>query len=109
MAKILKLNRKTVNSYYNEFRRLILEYSLSEQEKELGEFELDESHFGARRVRGKRGRGASWEDTGFRAFKKKREGICNGRPELLSRRVNADYSGKNSRGINDSHRWLESL
>jgi transposase-like protein len=28
------------------------------QSKELGEFELDESYFGARRVRGKRGRGA---------------------------------------------------
>ncbi len=54
VAKLLKLNRKTVNSYYNEFRRLILEHSLREQEKELGEFELDESYFGARRVRGKR-------------------------------------------------------
>ena len=53
------LNRKTVNAYYNEFRRLILEHSLREQEKELGEFELDESYFGARRVRGKRGRGAA--------------------------------------------------
>ena len=51
-AKILKLNRKTINNYYNEFRRLILEHSLREQEKGLGEFELDESYFGARRVRG---------------------------------------------------------
>lgn len=54
-AKILKLNRKTINNYYNEFRRQILEHSLREQEKEIGEFELDESYFGARRVRGKRG------------------------------------------------------
>ena len=52
---------------------------------------------------------SSREDTGFWAFKKKRKGICNGRPELLSRRVNADYSGKNSRRFDDSHRWLESL
>ena len=51
-AKILKLNRKTINNYYNEFRRQILEHSLREQEKEIGEFELDESYFGARRVRG---------------------------------------------------------
>lgn len=51
-AKILKLNRKTINNYYNEFRRQILEHSLREQEKGLGEFELDESYFGARRVRG---------------------------------------------------------
>ena len=52
-SKILELNRKTVNAYYNEFREKILAYSLKEQEKELGEFELDESYFGARRVRGK--------------------------------------------------------
>ena len=51
-AKILKLNRKTINNYYNEFRRQILEHTLREQEKEIGEFELDESYFGARRVRG---------------------------------------------------------
>ena len=69
-AKILKLNRKTVNSYYNEFRRLILEHSLSEQEKELGEFELDESYFGARRVRGKRGRGAAGKTPVFGLLKR---------------------------------------
>ena len=33
-SKILKLNRKTVNAYYNEFRERILAYSLKEQEKE---------------------------------------------------------------------------
>ena len=69
-AKILKLNRKTVNSYYNEFRSLILEHSLREQEKELGEFELDESYFGARRVRGKRGRGAAGKTPVFGLLKR---------------------------------------
>ena len=69
-AKILKLNRKTVNSYYNEFRRLILEHSLREREKELGEFELDESYFGARRVRGKRGRGAAGKTPVFGLLKR---------------------------------------
>lgn len=59
VAKNLKLNRKTVNGYYNEFESLILEHSLREQKKELGKFELDESYFGARRVRGKRDRGAA--------------------------------------------------
>ena len=69
-AEILKLNRKTVNSYYNEFRRLILEHSLCEQKKELGEFELDESYFGARRVRGKRGRGAAGKTPVFGLLKR---------------------------------------
>lgn len=41
-AKILKLNRKTINSYYNEFRERILEHLLRGQEKELGKIELDE-------------------------------------------------------------------
>ena len=58
-AKLLKLNRKTVNAYFNEFREKILLYSLEEHKKELGEFELDESYFGARRIRGKKGRGAA--------------------------------------------------
>ena len=62
-AKILKLNRKTVNSYYNEFRRLILEHSLHERE-------LDESYFGARRVRGKRARGAAGKTLVFGFLKR---------------------------------------
>ena len=69
-AKILRLNRKTINSYYNEFRKKILEYSLREQEKELGEFEQDESYFGARRVRGKRGRGAAGKTPVFGLLKR---------------------------------------
>ncbi len=69
-SKILKLNRKTVNAYYNEFREKILAYSLKEQEKELGEFELDESYFGARRVRGKRGRGAAGKTPVFGLLKR---------------------------------------
>jgi transposase-like protein len=58
-SKILHINRNTINAYYNEIREKILQHSLKEQEKELGEFELDESYFGARSVRGKRGRGAA--------------------------------------------------
>ena len=38
---------------------MILEHLLCDQEKELGEFELDESYFGVRRVRGKRVREAA--------------------------------------------------
>ena len=39
----------------------------------MGEFELDESYFGARRVRGKRGRGAAGKTPVFGAIKKERE------------------------------------
>ena len=70
-SKILRINRNTINAYYNEIREKILQYSLKEQEKELGEFELDESYFGARRVRGKRGRGAAGKTPVFGLLKRK--------------------------------------
>ena len=35
-AKILKINRNTINAYYNRFRELIFEYSLKEQKREIG-------------------------------------------------------------------------
>ena len=69
-AKILKINRNTINAYYNRFRELIFEYSLKEQKQEIGEFELDESYFGARRIRGKRGRGAAGKTPVFGLLKR---------------------------------------
>ena len=69
-AKVLRLNRNTINTYYNAFREKILEHSLKEQERELGEFELDESYFGARRVRGRRGRGAAGKTPVFGLLKR---------------------------------------
>ena len=72
-SKILPINRNTTNAYYNEIREKILQHSLKEQEKELGEFELDESYFGARRVRGKRGRGAAGKTPVFGLLKRNRK------------------------------------
>ena len=69
-AKLLKLNRNTVNAYYKEIRQKILAYSLQTQEQEVGEFELDESYFGAKRVRGKRGRGAAGKTPVFGLLKR---------------------------------------
>jgi transposase len=58
-ASISGVNRNTVNSYFREIRERIFQQSLKESPLETGEFELDESYFGAKRVRGKRGRGAA--------------------------------------------------
>ena len=69
-SKILHINRNTINAYYNEIREKVLQHSLKEQAKELGEFELDESYFGARRVRGKRGRGAAGKTPVFGLLKR---------------------------------------
>ena len=61
-AELLGLNRKTVDDYYNLFRRLIYVEQKQEFARLSGIIELDESYFGARRIRGKhiklkRGRG----------------------------------------------------
>ena len=69
-AKIMRINRNTINAYYNRFRELIFEYSLKEQKQEIGEFELDESYFGARRIRGKRGRRAAGKTPVFGLLKR---------------------------------------
>ena len=57
-ALLCGVNRNTVNSIYSKIRLKIIEYTLTNI-RDYGEFEVDESYFGARRVRGKRGRGAA--------------------------------------------------
>ena len=64
------VNRNTVNRYYNLLRRAILSESILEAKREVGEYELDESDFGARRVRGKRGRGAAGKTPVFGLLKR---------------------------------------
>jgi transposase len=59
-TKIVNINRNTANRYYNLFREEIINASIKERSKyQIGNgIEVDESYFGPRRVRGKRGRGA---------------------------------------------------
>ena len=59
-SKLANINRKTVDRYFNFIRRLVISDALKERHElqiENG-IEIDESYFGAKRVRGKRGRGA---------------------------------------------------
>lgn len=60
--KLLNLNRKTVNHWYQYFRLAIYWHQVEEFQKFVGDIEADESYFGARRRHGfhgklKRGRG----------------------------------------------------
>lgn len=57
-AQLTKLTRKTINKLYHKFRVRIYQIEENQSDKIHGEIEVDESYFGARRVRGKRGRGA---------------------------------------------------
>ena len=64
------MNRNTVNRYFNLFRCAILNNGANETDKISGSFELDESYFGARRVRGKKGRGAAGKTPVFGLLKR---------------------------------------
>ena len=102
-AKILSINRNTINAYFTEFRVKILENSIKEHSKEFGVFELDESYFGVRRICGKRGQGAARKNPCFRFAKTKRKSVCNGRAELLKRIADTCNSRQNTRRINNPY------
>lgn len=59
-AGIAGVNRKTADRYYNIFRSVIIKDALRQRKKlDLGNgVEIDESYFGPKRVKGRRGRGA---------------------------------------------------
>ena len=57
IASIVALNRNTVNRYLLLFRKLIAEFC-DQHSPFKGEIEVDESYFGGKRIKGKRGRGA---------------------------------------------------
>ncbi len=68
-AELVGLSRNTINRHYQIFRELIVHSSIIES-KEYGEFEVDESYFGAKRVRGKRGRWAAGKTPVFWLLKR---------------------------------------
>jgi len=69
ITKISKLNRNTTNRYLTEIRKRITEYC-ERKSPFYGEVEIDESYFGARRIKGKRGRGAFGKTIVFGIFKR---------------------------------------
>ena len=69
-ALLLGFNRNTINHWYLIFRQVIHSYQTDLRVKLVGEVEVDESYFGAQRVRGKRGRGASGKTIVFGILKR---------------------------------------
>jgi len=69
-ADIVNVNRNTINCYYYDIRVKIFKQTLEESKQEIGVFELDESYFGAKRVRGRRGRGAAGKTPVFGLLKR---------------------------------------
>jgi transposase len=70
VAEFTGVNRNSINNIFNKIRERIAELCEAESPFENGEVELDESYFGARRVRGLRGRGARGKTPVFGMLKR---------------------------------------
>jgi transposase len=70
VAELTGLTHKTVNSIFLKIRRRLAQECERQSPFSRCEVEVDESYFGARRVRGKRGRGASGKTIVFGIFKR---------------------------------------
>lgn len=69
IAQLANINRNTVNRILRLIRERILEYTET-QRPFFGTIEVDESWFGAKRVKGKRGRGAYGKTTVFGVYER---------------------------------------
>ena len=69
ITKLTGLNRNTVNRYLKKIRQCLVKYC-DRQSPFSGEVEVDESFFGARRIKGKRGRGAYGKTIVFGIFQR---------------------------------------
>ena len=69
IASLTNLNRNTVNRYLTLIRKSIAEFCI-QQSPFKGEVEVDESYFGGKRIKGKRGRGAYKKTPVFGIFKR---------------------------------------
>lgn len=58
-SALVSVDKNTTQNIYTHLRLRVVKLASKEAGKFAGEVEVDESYFGARRVRGKRGRGAS--------------------------------------------------
>lgn len=69
-AQLTRLTRKTVTTIFLKIRQRLAQACEQQSPFVNGEIEVDESYFGARRVRGKRGRGASGNTIVFGLLKR---------------------------------------
>jgi len=70
IATLTHLSRQTINKYLKAIRKRILYHSQLQSAPLKGQIEVDESYFGARRVKGKRGRGARGKTIVFGLLKR---------------------------------------
>ena len=104
-AILTNVNRNTINRYYNKFRERI-GYLCSIESPFKGEIEVDESYFGAKRVKGKRGRGARGKTIVFGLLKRNGKVYTEIVPDAQKETLQAIIRGKvNIESIIYSDKW----
>lgn len=93
IAKFTGLNRNTVNRYARLVRKRMAE-DCERQSPLGGEVEVDESYFGPRRVRGKRGRGAAGKTIVFGVLKRNGVVYTEIVPDVKKTKSASHYSWK---------------
>lgn len=105
ITKIAGLNRNTINRYLVEIRKQIADFC-ERQSPFSGEVEVDESFFGARRVKGKRGRGAFGKTIVFGIFKRNGKVYTEIVPDCRSATLQAVIRGRvNLESVIHSDGW----
>jgi len=96
VAALTGLNRNTVNRYFMALRQRIAR-ACHQAAPWCGTMEVDESYFGPRRVKGKRGRGASSKTIVFGIFKRNGKVYTEIVPNAKKRTLQAILRGKVAR------------
>jgi transposase-like protein len=68
-AQLTRISRNSINKIFAKIRQRIFQMTLQEG-RQYGVLEVDESYFGAKRIRGKRGRGAAGKTPVFGLLKR---------------------------------------
>ncbi len=92
-AELTGLTHKTVNQIYLKIRQRLAEES-QRQSPFSGEVEVDESYFGARRVKGKRGRGAGGKTIVFGIYKRNGKVFTEIVPDVQRKTLQAIIRGR---------------
>ena len=104
-SEITKVNRNTINRYFNKFRERIVELCQIDSPFQ-SEIEIDESYFGAKRVKGKRGRGAREKTIVFGLLKRDGKVYTEVVPDVQKKTLQAIIRGKISiDSVIDSDKW----
>ena len=108
-ALLTDLTRKSVNQIYLKIRNRVAEETMRASPFASCQIEVDESYFGARRVRGKRGRGAGGKTIVFGIYKRERLGLDGNCSERGSTDAAKHYSRQGIARFGDSLGWLARL